>query len=93
MDIVKELSVRHELALFHPAVAPFRFAGTLIGLFAGTRDCSVFNFAFRRAEHKLNMSAVLAGMAHNARSCRWQIVSGRNEIRKFLVFIAECAAL
>ncbi len=41
----------------------------------------------------LNVSAVLAGMAHDARSRRWRIVLCRDEIRKFLVFIAKCAAL
>src|SRR5438309_11845774 len=81
------------MRLFHPELAPVRFAGALIGRFAGPRDCAIFNLAFRRAEHKLNVSAVLAGMAHDARSGGCRIVLGCDEIREFLVFIAECAAL
>ena len=41
--------MRHEVALFNPEVAPLRFAGALISLFAGTRDGAVFNLALRRA--------------------------------------------
>jgi hypothetical protein len=80
-------------SLFCPGITPVRFAGALIGLFAGPRDCAIFNLAFSRAERKLDVSAVLAGMAHDARSGKWRIVLGCDEIRKFLVFIAECAAL
>src|SRR5438270_13834145 len=87
------LAVRREFTLFKPEVAPFRFASALISLFAGARDRTVLNLTVGRAEHKLDMSAVLAGMAHDARSCRSRTVLGHHEIRKFLVFIAERAAL
>src|SRR5882757_5267053 len=93
MDIYKEeLAVRLEVALFNPGIAPFSFAGTLVRLFAGTRHRAVFNFPVGRAEHKLNMAAMLAGMADNALSCRWRITPGRDKIRKFLVFITQFPA-
>ena len=55
-------------ALFDPTVTPFCFAGAFICFFAGTRDRTVFNLACGRAERKLNVSAMLAGMADDARS-------------------------
>jgi len=78
--------------LFDPQIAPFRFAGALIGLFVGARDCAIFDFALGRAKHKLNVPAMLAGMADDACCRRWRIDPGSNEIRKFLIFIAERSA-
>jgi hypothetical protein len=69
MDIAKNgvycATLRYSIQL-SPQV---RFAGALIRFFAGTRDLAIFDLAFRRAEHKLNMPAVLARMADDARSC------------------------
>src|SRR5258708_40155080 len=93
MDITrKELSVRLKFVLFNPGIAPFSFAGALVRLFAGTRHSAVFNFPVGRAEHKLNVPAMLARMADNARCARWRITPGRNKIREFLVFIAQIPA-
>src|SRR6185437_6553240 len=79
-------------ALFGPTLAPFSFASTFIGFFAGACDGAIFDFAFRCAERQLNMAAMLAGMADNARFCRWRIGFGGDEIRKFFVFITQRAA-
>src|SRR5579871_1886031 len=84
--------MRHSVALFNPEVAPFRLAGAFIGLFAGARDGAIFNLAVGRAERKLNVSAMFARMAHDARSSRWRGAFCGDEIRKFLVFIAKSAA-
>jgi len=78
--------------LFNTEIAPFSFAGALIGFLAGARDGAIFYFAFRRAECKLNMAAMLAGMADNARSWRGPTIFGSDEIRKFLVFITQRTA-
>src|ERR1700739_116747 len=80
------------MQLFNPEIAPFRFAGAFVGFFAGASDCAVFNLALRRAEYKLDVPAVLARMADNARSCWWQRIFGGDEIRKFLVLITQRAA-
>src|SRR6478672_13358583 len=87
-----ELSMRHVKALVNPEIAPLRLAGVLICLFAGPRNCAIFDFAFRRADHKLDVSAVLAGMADDARTRGLRRAFCRDKIRKFLVFIAQCAA-
>src|SRR6478672_969917 len=87
-----ELSMRHVKALVNPEIAPLRLAGALIGLFAGTRDRAIFDFASRRAEHKLDVSAVLAGMADDARTRGLRRAFCRDDVRKFLVFIAQRAA-
>src|SRR5882757_5166995 len=86
LDINKNgVTLRQEFALPNPAVAPLRFAGAFVALFAGTGDCAVVNFPLCGAEHKLNVTAVLAGMADDARWCRWRRSSGQHEVRKFLV--------
>jgi len=64
-----EQSVQQVFALFEPHAAPFSFAGALISFFAGPRNGAIFYFALGRAERKLNMAAMPAGMADNACSC------------------------
>src|SRR5256885_3388290 len=87
-----ELSVWHERALFNPDVAPFRFAGELVSLFAGARHRPVFNLTLWRTQCQLNVSTVLARMADDARSRRWRIIFGDHQVRKFLIFIAQLSA-
>src|SRR5947209_15077674 len=84
--------MKHSVALFNPEIAPFSLAGAFVCLFAGTRDRAVFNLALLRTEHKLDVSAVLAGVADDARTSRWRGAFCGNDIREFLVFIAQRAA-
>src|SRR6267142_2258115 len=86
------VSMRHAKALFNPEIAPLRLAGVLVCLFAGPRNRAIFDFAFRRAEHKLNVSAMFAGMADDPRSRGWRGAFCRHKIREFLVFITQRAA-
>src|SRR5579864_6493094 len=88
-----ELSVKQMFALFNPHIAPLSFAGALVSLFAGARDCAAFNLAVGCTERKLNVSAVLPRMSDDARATlRYGNFCG-DDVRKLLVFISQVAAL